>query len=87
MSQIECTCICKCLGLFKFDDWPREALPKNVKITILYREPIKVFFKNSDEARAMNYTDYDQNREKDGYIYAFTGLRGDAKQLYHDIKI
>jgi hypothetical protein len=47
------------LGLFKFDDWPREALPKNVKITILYREPIKVFFKNSDEARAMNYTDYD----------------------------
>jgi len=26
------------------------------------------------------------NREKDGYIYAFTGLRGDAKNLYYDIK-
>lgn len=24
-------------------------------------------------------------RDKDGYVYAFTGLRGDAKQLYSDI--
>ena len=25
------------------------------------------------------------NREKDGYIYSFTGLRGDAKNLYKKI--
>lgn len=47
---------------------------------------IRVFFKDSQEARNFNYTDYDTEREKDGYIYAFTGLRGDAKQLYREIK-
>ena len=31
------------------------------------------------------YQDYDQQRDKDGYVYPFTGIRGDAKQLYSDI--
>ena len=47
---------------------------------------IRVFFKDSQEAKNFNYSDYDEAREKDGYIYAFTGLRGDAKQLYKDVK-
>jgi hypothetical protein len=38
-----------------------------------------VFFKNSNEANEAQYYDYDRKREKDGYIYAFTGIRGDAK--------
>ena len=50
-----------------------------MKIKILFRDKIKVFFKNAADAAECNYTDYDVNREKDGYIYAFTGLRGDAK--------
>lgn len=41
-----------------------------------------MFFKNAQDAEAAGYTDYDQERDKDGYVYAFTGLRGDAKQLY-----
>lgn len=27
-----------------------------------------------------------KKKNKDGYIYSFTGLRGDAKQLYDDVK-
>lgn len=51
----------------------------------MYRDKIRVFFKDSKEAKNFNYNDYDKTREKDGYIYAFSGLRGDAKQLYKDI--
>ena len=51
-------------------------------IKILYRDKIRVFFENEKEAKDWNYTDYDTNRKSDGFIYAFTGLRGDAKQLW-----
>jgi len=37
----------------------------------------------------MNYHEYDKQRitkGRDGYIYSFTGLRGDAKRLYADVK-
>lgn len=75
--------------MFRHDEWAADIvskLPKNVKIQILYRDKIRVFFKDSQEAKNFNYDDYDTTREKDGYIYAFTGLRGDAKQLYKDVQ-
>jgi len=34
------------------------------------------------------YTEFKQLNfsNKNGYLYSFTGLRGDAKRLYHNIK-
>ena len=58
-------------------------------IRILYRDKIKVFFKTGKDALAAGYTDFDihgRDKTKDGYVYSFTGLRGDAKQLYLDVK-
>lgn len=59
-------------------------------IKILYRDRIKVFFKTAKDAVNAGYTDFDPEerakKKKDGYIYSFTGLRGDAKKLYLDVK-
>ena len=57
-------------------------------IKILYRDKIKVFFKTSADAQKANYHDYEKEkyRQKDGYVYSFTGLRGDAKNLYLRVK-
>ena len=58
-------------------------------IKIIYRDRIKVFFKSSKNAEAANYTEMKamdkSSKKKDGCLYSFTGLRGDAKQLYFDI--
>lgn len=48
-----------------------------------------MFFKTAKDANDVGYTDFDDiersKKKKDGYIYSFTGLRGDAKQLYLDV--
>jgi len=78
--------VCKCFGYFRYQNWPDNIkLPKNIRVKILYRDKIRIFFKNTAEAQDFGYTDYDVHREKDGYIYSFTGLRGDAKSLYKKI--
>ena len=95
-----CTCVCKCFGYFKYDEWPNldmegddqlvlpEFGPGDIKI--LYRDRIKVFFKTTKAAQEAGYTDFDPKdrpkKKKDGYIYSFTGLRGNAKGLYLDVK-
>ena len=61
-----------------------------MEIKILYRDRLKVFFKSVKEAIEAGYTDFDlaernKMQKKDGYVYSFTGLRGDAKQLYLDV--
>ena len=70
--------MCKCFGFFEFQPWT-VSKAENIEIRILYRDKIRVFFENEKEAKDWNYTDYDTNRKSDGFIYAFTGLRGDAK--------
>ena len=57
-------------------------------IKILYRDNIKIFFKTGADAVKANYFDFDieRHKAKDGYVYSFTGLRGDAKNLYLRIK-
>ena len=93
-----CVCLCKCFGYFKYDEWPnldsqtnKLDLPEFQEgdIKILYRDRLKVFFKSAAEAKEAGYTDFDENaraqKKKDGYVYSFTGLRGDAKQLYLDV--
>ena len=94
MAPPSCSCVCKCFGFFRYDDWKvdyENDLPSfgDAEIKILYRDKIRVFFKNQRAADEMNYHEYDKEKfkhGKDGYIYSFTGLRGDAKQLYGDIK-
>ena len=52
-------------------------------IKILYRDRIKVFFKTTTSAIEAGYRDFDTEerakKKKDGYVYSFSGLRGDAK--------
>lgn len=57
-------------------------------IKILYRDKIKVFYVKVQQADKDNYTDYQQNlyTNKNGYLYSFSGLRGDSKKLYTSIK-
>ena len=58
------------------------------QIKILYRDKIKVFYGNVEIAERDGYDEFDKgiyNRKK-GYLYSFTGLRGDAKSLYKSIK-
>ena len=86
--------MCKCFGYFKYDEWPSEEtleLPDFAEgdIKILYRDRIKVFFKKAKAAEEVGYIDFDTEerakKKKDGYLYSFTGLRGDAKSLYLDV--
>ena len=53
-------------------------------IEILYREQIKVFYNKVSDAEKDGYDQFasDQFSKKDGYLYSFSGLRGDAKDLY-----
>ena len=92
-DALTCTCICTCFGYFKYNEWPNLDSETNKlqmpvfeegDIKILYRDKIKIFFKTAKDALDANYTDFDESdnvnkKKRDGYIYSFTGLRGDAK--------
>jgi len=47
-----------------------------------------VFYNKVQQAMNDGYTEFKQLNfsNKNGYLYSFTGLRGDAKRLYHNIK-
>jgi len=53
-------------------------------IKILYRNKVKVYFSSVKEAKKHNYTSYNPRvyHKPEGFIYGYTGLRGDAKDLY-----
>jgi hypothetical protein len=87
--------MCKCLSTFSYGDWStldETQLPQFREdideITILYRDRIRVYYKNIEKAQADGYNEFDKEKfaKANGYVYAFTGLRGDAKQMYQDIK-
>ena len=48
---------------------------------------MKVFYSKVRLALADGYTDFDRRvySKMDGYLYSFTGLRGDAKSLYKKV--
>ena len=83
-----CTCICKCFGFFNYRDphFDYKSLPTfgDADIKIIYRDRIRVFYGKVESAIADGYTDFDANAfsAKRGFLYSFTGLRGDAKRLY-----
>jgi len=82
---------CLCLGS-KFDvlecDFDYENdLPEGIEIQILYRSSIRVHYNTVKEAKENGYTGYNPKHypRDDGFLYSFTGLRSDAKEMYEDI--
>lgn len=71
-------------GFEKTKDFPKF---EDGQITILYKERIKIFYGKVSKAVEDGYTDYKPHcfKNKNGYLYSFTGLRGDARKLYKDI--
>lgn len=60
----------------------------HIKIKIIYRGDIKVNYKSKEEALMDGYTNFTQNCvNSKGNIYPFTGIRGDAKQLWRRVRI
>ena len=55
---------------------------------MLYRDKIKVFYPQVKQAEYDGYTDFKGYNfsKKGGFLYSFTGLRGDAKRLYKAIR-
>ncbi len=60
---------------------------QDASIKIIYRDRIKVFYSKVKDAEFDGYTDFKQLcfSNKNGFLYSFTGLRGDAKRLYKRI--
>lgn len=84
-------CVCKCFGYFQFQDWKARELLEPLdfengieSVSIIHREDIKVFYKRVQDAEADNYKNFKKTdfQNQNGYLYSFTGLRGDAKELY-----
>lgn len=94
------SCICKCFGFFTYNEWnvhehfsmfpnsqPLDFDNDTDQVTILYRDDIKVFYAKVRDAIEDGYTNFKQSdfTNENGYLYSFTGLRGDAKELYRNI--
>ena len=83
--------MCRCFGFFKHSEWGFDysTIPQwsEGSIKILYRDKIKVFYNRVAAAEADGYTEFKKTTfsNKNGYLYSFTGLRGDAKRLYKSI--
>ena len=90
----KCSCQCKCFGFFQYKEWehdseqdlPTHFAPKSIKI--LYRDRIRVFYGTVNQAKNDGYTDFSESifSNKNGFVYSYTGLRGDAKFLYKQVK-
>lgn len=60
----------------------------HIKINIIYKNDIKVMYKSKEEAMMDGYTNFNKGvLNSKGIIYPFTGLRGDAKDLWRRIRI
>lgn len=55
-------------------------------ICILHRSSIKVFYGTKKDADSDNYVDIGVVNKTTGQIHPFAGLRGDAKELWREIK-
>ena len=57
---------------------------KDIRIKIIYREKIRVFYENLTSAERDGYTSFDKSKftKQENCVYGYTGLRGDARDLY-----
>ena len=79
---------CCCFGTPNADstDWnyaETNNYSPQISIKILHRSKIRVFYPTVNDAYKDSY--YDFLADKNGYIYSYTGLRGNAKALFKDI--
>lgn len=80
------------MGYFEYNDWNFDynTLPyfKEGSIKILHRDHIKVYYDKVSDAEKDGYTNFnpDDYPNKNRHLYSFTGIRGDAKILYEEIK-
>ena len=78
---------------FDYDYWQIGGILNHpefshIKVKIIWKGDIKVWYKSKDEAAIDGYTNFTKNWvNSKGIIYPFTGLRGDAKQLWRRIKV
>ena len=84
--------MCRCFGFFRYQDWGfdyEKGIPdwEPGDIKILYRDKIKVFYKRVADAAYDGYKSFckETYSKPGGFLYAFSGLRGDAKKLYTQI--
>ena len=89
----KCGCNCICYSRFSYKEWDYEQErdePKHFEagsIKILYRDKIRVFYGTVNQAKADDYQMFNENlfTNKNGFVYSYTGLRGDAKRLFRCI--
>jgi hypothetical protein len=83
---------CICYGRVNDRNWSIDETEdlknhQDIEIMILYRDHIRVYYPNEEEAASENYTNYNPREacNKQGRVYPFIGIRGDAKDLYNKI--
>jgi hypothetical protein len=89
-----CSCQCTCVGYFSYKDWEFDYENDLVKefpeasIKILYRDKIRVFYNTVKVAKSDGYTQYNEQTfsNPNGFLYSYTGLRGDSRRLYYRIR-
>lgn len=83
----ECICLASKFTGPDFDFNPETDLPKDLNIQILYRDRIRVYYNSVQQAIEDDYTVFHKEwfTKRTGLLYGFTGLRGDAKDLYLNI--
>jgi lysine/ornithine N-monooxygenase len=84
-----------CFGKVKDKNWDItqddkaqfQFINSEVEILILYKDHIKVHYSSEQDAINDNYTVYEKKNavNKNGNVYPFIGLRGDAKELYRNV--
>ena len=69
------------------NDDHNNSFQNDIEVLILYRDHIKVHYPSEKDALDDNYTIYEKKDavNKNGNVYPFIGLRGDAKELYRNI--
>lgn len=90
-----CGCSCYCLGghiVYKENEFDYEnELPKHLvagSIKIVYRDKVRVFYDTVGQAKKDSYHEYDSKLfpKNNCILYGYTGLRGDAKDMYKGMK-
>ncbi len=79
--------------MFSYSDWDFDYDMDMIDhfgkgdVKLLYRDKIKVFYSQVKQAEFDGYSDFKKLNfsKKQGYLYSFTGLRGDSKKLYKSI--
>jgi len=87
-ERCECAVNCLCYSSPREVKSEQSKVEGVSKVTILFRDKIRVHYSSIALAEQDGYSDFDKRLDatKSGIVYPFTGLRTDAKQLWRRIK-